>query len=79
MRPGETSRPLWLASFSVEGWYGHGLGASMGGRLSRHCLESAGEGTGLYVQREPFVIHKVQMPNSAGWGGGGRGRSQIAF
>ena len=48
--------------------------------VSGHCLESAGEGMGLHAQREPSVIdtHTVQMPNSAGWGGG-VGGSQLAF
>lgn len=55
----------WLsspASFSVEGWCGHGLGASAGGRRSRHRLESAGEGMGLGAQRESYTIRAVQMP-----------------
>ena len=60
--PGETGLPLQLASFSVEEWCGHGLGASIGARLSRHCLQSTGEGRGLDDQRESYTIHAVQMP-----------------
>lgn len=60
--PRETGPPLQLASFSVEGWCGHGLGASIGGRRSRHCLESAGEGMGLGARRESYTIRAVQMP-----------------
>lgn len=64
MWPGETSCPLWLASFPVEGCCAHGLGAGMGGRVSRHCPWSAERLWACQLRRGPFVIHKVQMPNS---------------
>lgn len=37
----------------------HHGGAGGGGvpQVIRHCLESAGEGMGLYLKREPFLIH----------------------
>lgn len=28
-----------------------------GGQVNRHCPESAGEGMGLYLKREPFLIY----------------------